>query len=297
VSDEEGMDDVSVSWSSDRDGSVGGRSSWTSVSRLSEGLHEITCTADDGDFRVSDTVTVEVLNEAPSIEIEQPLDLARYFAGESIPVSANAVDRNGNLSGVTWELRSIIMVSPHPFADPIPLPFTHWTGSGVGGTIPGGLLSPGTYDLIATASDTRGESASDAIEVIIEPDPLDRRPSISDPTVTATPVDSNDGPPAYFWEDRCLVDVTGDGVVNHMDGCQRLRFRADVSDDHDALSALNYEWVISESGTVIDIRTTSSANLTLDLVVGTYQVTLTVTDSGGNTSIPYTWSFRVDTLI
>jgi hypothetical protein len=212
-------------------------------------------------------------------------------------VSANAVDRNGNLSGVTWELRSIIMVSPHPLGDPIPLPFTHWTGSGVGETIPGGLLSPGTYDLIATASDTRGESASDAIEVIIEADPLDRRPSISNPTVTATPVDSNDRAPTFFWVDQCLVDVTGDGVVNHMDGCQRLRFGADVSDDHDALSALDYAWVISESGAVIDTRTTGSANLTLDLVPGTYQVTLTVTDSGGNASIPYTWSFTVETLI
>ena len=297
VSDEEGMDDVSVSWSSNRDGSVGARSPWTSVSRLSEGLHEITCTADDGDFRVSDTVTVEVLNEAPSIEIEQPLHRARYFASEPIPASARAVDRNGNLSGVTWELRSVIMVRPTPFSDPIPLLFTHWTGSGAGETIPGGLLSPGTYDLIATASDTRGESASDAIEVIIEPDPLDRRPSISNPTITATPVDSNDGPPIYFWVDQCLVDVTGDGVVNHQDDCQRLRFRADVFDDHDALSVLTYEWEISESGMVIDTRTTSSANLTLDLVPGTYRVTLTVTDRGGNTSIPYTWSFRVATLI
>ncbi len=296
VSDEDGMDGVTVSWSSDRDGRIGGESMFTSSGTLSEGFHQITCTADDGEFVLSDTVTIEVVNEAPRVTIEQPIARTRYYASEPIALAASAVDRNFNLDGVSWDVDGFTYLML-PFEEPRPVPFTFWSGNGISQTIPGGVLPPGTYDLVATATDTSGASASDTIEIIVEADPLDRRPSISHATITATSPNLFDTPPSTFWQDQCAVDVTGDGAINNADRCKQLVFSAVVSDDHDAASALTYEWDIIEIGVVADTLTSSGPNLTLDLVYGNYQVTLTVTDSAGQASVPYTWTFAVTTLI
>ena len=72
LDDDGGTSGLSVSWSSDRDGAIGAPSALTSTTMLSVGLHVIMCTASDGTFAVSDTVSITITNQAPTISIQQP---------------------------------------------------------------------------------------------------------------------------------------------------------------------------------------------------------------------------------
>ncbi len=302
VDDADGMDTVDVSWRSNLDGAVGGPRPSTSSLTLSAGMHEITCTADDGEFVATDTVTVMVINEAPLVRIVQPITETEYFAAEPILVAASATDRNGDFSHVSWELTSVemVMIGGVPGLGggrEVPIEFSWWSADGIEQTVPGGLLDPGVYTLTATAYDDDGESSSDQIIVRVAPNPVDARPVLSNPNVFATPAaDPNDNAPFYYWVDGCTVDITGDGRVDANDHCQRLVFRIDAMDDHDALEDLEFFWVVRLDGSVVETNS-SSTSPSFDLPVGNYEVIVTVTDTAGNESSPYAWSFYVSTLI
>ncbi len=71
VDDPDGMDDVEVTWSSNVDGVVANRG-FSSTTRLSEGEHTLTCTASDGTFAITRSVSISIGNDAPTVSITNP---------------------------------------------------------------------------------------------------------------------------------------------------------------------------------------------------------------------------------
>jgi len=271
VQDDDGMDEVAVSWTSALDGPIGAASSFTGATRLRPGMHEITCTAADGRFTVSDSVTISVGNDAPTVVITEPTASDPLYAGNAIAVSADASDVDANLDDVYWQVMNDLGFP------------TGWTATGLHATIPRGQFSPGRYTLVATAYDTEGERAQDTMRIVILANPANLGPSIDHLSVIGIPADPLDSG-LVFWADACTFDVTGDGRIDAADLCQRLRFTANVSDDHDPITALTFEWNVYEDGVVVDSFRTSSPTVTLDLELGRYSVELVASDTAFESS-------------
>jgi hypothetical protein len=271
VHDDDGMDEVTVSWESDLDGPIGAASSFTSATHLRPGVHEITCTASDGRFTVSDRVTISVDNEAPTVLITEPTGFDPLYVGNAIAVSADAYDVDANLDDVYWQVMNDLGFP------------TGWTATGLHATIPRDQLPPGRYTLVATAYDAEGERAQDTMRIVILANPANLGPSINSLSVIATPTDPFDNG-LVFWADPCTVDVTGDGRVDGADLCQRLRFTANVTDDHDPVSALTFQWNVYEEDVLVDSFATSTPTVTLDLQLGRYSVELVASDMASASS-------------
>jgi hypothetical protein len=273
VNDDDGMDDVTITWSSDVDGAIGAESSSTAVTRLREGVHQITCTATDGRFTVSDTVEISVGNDAPTVEITAPISGARLDAGATIWVRARVGDANGNLDEVYWQL-----------FNSLGLP-TGWSATGPEPTIPRDHLAAGRYTLVATAYDTEGERAQDQVTLTIQAAPSNAGPSVDAMVVEPLTTHEYDDSNGLFTE-SCPVDISGDGRVDHQDLCRRVRITAYVSDDHDPVSLLTYRWIITNDAGVVAVFNTTVPTLVYDFPLGSFEVRLVATDSAGVASDP-----------
>ncbi len=271
VQDDDGMAEVTVSWASDLDGRIGAASSFTSATHLRSGVHEITCTASDGRFTVSDSVTISVGNDAPTVVIAAPTASDPLYAGNAIAVAADAYDVDANLDDVYWQVMNDLGFP------------TGWTATGAHATIPRGQLAPGRYTLVATVYDTEGERAQDTMRIVILANPENLGPSINDLSVIGIPSDPLDSG-LVFWADACTFDVTGDGRVDAADLCQRLRFVANVTDDHDPVTALTFRWNVYEDGVFVDSFVTSTPSITLDLELGRHSVELVASDTASESS-------------
>jgi hypothetical protein len=285
--------EVSVDWSS-FPGGAGPRvflsdDASTSTTELGVGTHQLVCTASVDERQNNDLVTITVTNDAPVVTIVNP-DPDReltFFAGEAIAYVGSVFDAdfNADLEDLQWEL---ISTSGGPALH---------DDEGQRGTISGGTLEPGEYQLTAYVRDALDEVGSTWVTFQVLPDPEDLPPSIVDGSVAAFPVDPSDNPPVSYYVEQCLVDINGDGFHDGDDHCQRLTFNAVVADDHDTPEEMTYAWTVREDNVVVDTFTSELSVTQLDLPVGQYEVELVVTDTAGNDSVPYAFPFFVTTLI
>lgn len=256
---------------------------------LGVGVHQIVCTASDGELENNDLVTITVTNTPPIVAIvnPDPEGALTFFAGETIAYVGSVFDAdlNAELADLQWDLLS---TSGGP---------TLLTDDGQRGVIPAGALEPGEYQLRAYIRDALGEVDSTWIIFDVLADPEDRPPSIVDGIVAAFPPDSSDNPPVSYFVEQCLVDTNGDGYHDREDVCQRLTFNAVVIDDHDAPEELTYNWTLRKDGVAIDTFTTPASVAQLDLEPGQYELQLVATDTAGHDSAPYFFPFIVSTLI
>jgi len=273
VDDADGADDVTVSWSSNVDGPIGALSSFTSYPRLSEGVHEITCTVSDGRFSVSDTVEISVGNDAPIVEIITPVTGDELHAGVAIWAHARVGDVNGNFDEVYWQIFNS--------AD---LP-TGWTAEGSDVTIPHDHLGPGRYTLVATGYDTEGERTQDRLTLNVQPAFADNPPSVE--RLLVHPLTASE------------LDTTESLFVGDLDEHRLVRITAYARDDHDPASALRYHWRIVGPDGVLEMES-SSPYLVHDFPYGSTEVTVVVYDSRGPAdggSRPRSVTISVTTLI
>ena len=282
---------VSMDWSA-FPGGAGPRvflsnSAHAATSDLGIGIHQIVCTASDGELENSDLVTITVTNTAPVVTIvnPDPEGVLTFFAGETIAYVGSVFDAdlNADLTDLQWDLLS---TSGGP---------TLLTDEGQRGAIPAGTLEPGEYQLRAYARDALGEVDSTWIIFEVLPDPEDQPPSIVDGIIVAFPTDPSDNPPVAYYVDQCLVDINGDGYHDGEDRCQRLTFHAVVIDDHDAPEELAYDWTMRTDDVVVG-PITLGPYVQVDLEVGQYEVELVVTDTADNESKPYRFPFIITTL-
>ncbi len=293
VEDDGDPSDLSFAWSSNLDGAIGGTSASSNTGPLpSLGIHEITCSVTDGPYTVSDTISINIVNDRPSVTLTSPLPtpgeaFAKFFYGQAIALTSTPTDINGNLSSVRWEVlnSSSVLV---------------WSGTGASTTIPANALpalQPAGYSLRVIATDTEGASGSDYMRLYIDPAPADIPPSITNLTISAIPADDPfDNPPVSYYIGACPVDVNGS--IPGYGWCQRLAFSATVSDDNPLPGGELFisKWKIYKSGELIDEQTGFGAMRPFNFVeTGNYQVTLSVTDSGYNTTT-VNWIFAIDGL-
>lgn len=85
--------ELSVRWSSDRDGNLGSGSELR-LSTLSLGTHRITATATAGSETVSRSVSITIQNDRPTLRILEPFASQTYCAGQPITFKADSFDPN-----------------------------------------------------------------------------------------------------------------------------------------------------------------------------------------------------------
>ncbi len=251
----------SVTWSSDVEGGVIADGTNAYRTDLRFGRHTITATAafPDG-FTVSDTVRVTITNDPPTVAIASPGDLDTFFQSQSITFLGTSSDPNNVESSfrlydhqVSWHLDG----SPVAFA----------TGHHPTTVLPG-PASPGVHRI--TFRGTDGFVTVEAsINVNIVTDPLDLPPGVR----IARPSDG-----AIFTADQ--DDPTFGPFI-------RVALLGEVTDDGGPLPADSLVWTDSVNG-VRPVEIGRGASLTVNLYApnntNTHQITLTATDSAGNTS-------------
>lgn len=84
---------LSVRWESDRDGSLGSGTELR-LSTLSLGTHRITATATAGSERVSQSVSITIRNDSPTVRILEPSATQTYCANQPIAFRAESYDPN-----------------------------------------------------------------------------------------------------------------------------------------------------------------------------------------------------------
>ena len=155
VVDPEDMD-VTVRWSSDRDGFLGeGNPLFVFSGDLSYGPHVVTARGRDPQgHTVSDTASFEIVNDPPEVDIVTPTP-GTYCVDESIEFGATVLDINE--IGATLPDASIdwrVGLSGSPFAQ--------------GRTVERSFGSAGGYEVYVLATDPRGASDEDSVGLGIE---------------------------------------------------------------------------------------------------------------------------------
>ena len=93
VEDLEG-DDLTITWTSTLEAEpIGTGTSFNRID-LAFGTHTITATASDGTFSASDTISITVFNEPPTVELIEPHEGATFCADEPITFRAEGRDWN-----------------------------------------------------------------------------------------------------------------------------------------------------------------------------------------------------------
>ena len=153
---EDGDLTASLVWSSDVDGQIGTGGSFSTV--LSEGNHTITASVtDSGGQTGSASVSVNVVNDAPSVSISSPADSSTFQLGASILFSGLASDtEDGDLSAsLVWSSDVDGQI-------------------GTGGSF-STALSGGNHTITASVTDSGGQTGSASVSVNVVND----APSVS----------------------------------------------------------------------------------------------------------------------
>ena len=245
----------SVVWTSSVDGEIG-TGSLVQRPDLSFGTHTIAATAtDSGGFSDSESITITIVNDPPTVEITNPSDGDEFFQAQSINLRGESSDPNNIPTGgplpddqVEWRIDGT--------------PFT----TGHNASIPGGTLSLGTHTISFTGSDGEFED-TDTITITILANPPDLPPDVQ--------ITSPDHSQHFVAGPGYYAEVTLEGEAH---------------DPEDGwLTGASLVWTTSiNGGAPQTLGTGESLTVQLEWLGPcgfdtTYDITLTATDSFGNT--------------
>ncbi len=144
----------SITWSSNRDGSLPLTGGSVNTSTLSVGTHQITASVTDSDGGAgSDSVSITINpNTPPSVTISSPVNGSNFAEGGNISFTGSATDNeDGALTSViNWTRDGGIAI-------------------GNGATVNISTLSVGSHVITATVQDSRGAPDTDSISITIDP--------------------------------------------------------------------------------------------------------------------------------
>jgi gliding motility-associated-like protein len=125
------------------------------IQDIPTGHHTLTVVATDDRGLESDTSIKVMVNGAPTVAFTSPTSNQVYGTAETIEVRVEAGDPNGNLTTVSYFLNGtrIADISESPFSIAID------------------ALDPGSWQLVATATDNVGASASDTVYFVVNQSP------------------------------------------------------------------------------------------------------------------------------
>ncbi len=260
--DHEG-DTLTYSWTSDRDGSIGSGSSFSTLG-LSVGTHHITVRAEDpsGLFD-TDTITLTITNDPPVVSIVQP---------SSSPVDVCA--------GANVDFQAVVSDVNEAPTYTLPGSAVHWR-VGTASPFATGLtasrsFSVGSYSVIVRADDPDGAFDEDSVTV----NASDCAPTDDPPTASITTPSS---------------DSTGDNAAYAYDGYDStlglwykdVLLQGSASDNQDGtLSGSSLTWTTSQSGiqaAILGHGASVTVRLYSNVCTGvTHTISLDAVDSDGN---------------
>ncbi|HZX00520.1 MAG TPA: hypothetical protein VFF10_10690 [Trueperaceae bacterium] len=250
-----------VVWTSDLDGMIGAGTT-TAVNDLSYGSHVITATATAADGgTASDSVSITITNDAPSVEIVEPSGAGSYCVDENITFSATVTDLNEvptfTLSDddVEWRVAGGAVI-------------------GLGKSRVHSFDAAGGYNVVVRATDSQGAFDEDSVNLSVEDCPENQPPTVS---ITLPAADTDTDDPDFEFDgfddgrEQWFKDVDLAGVAN------------DPEDG--ALAGASLAWITDRSDlqtAALGTGTSLTVRLYADSCTGEWhQVSLTATDSDG----------------
>jgi len=260
-----GRGSAAIRWTSDRDGNIGSGESF-SRRDLSIGVHTITATATFADsYIISDSVRIEVLNDAPRVSIDFPARNERFFQATAIDLGGNSADLNNVESRsrltdaqVTWYVDGRRLANGHT------------------ATIPAGSLSLGRHQIVFEGTDGFLR-ARDTVWITILANPTNLPPAvqITSPAHSASfDADQHD---AGGWYKTVHLSWTATDPEDGILPFSRLRWTTRIDGGRE--EALDVQVLRSRSGMVLGYRTKLYTRRPFGSV---HEITLTATDSAGN---------------
>ncbi len=248
-----------VRWESNQDGLIGESSGELRKLDLSYGTHIITATtANPAGGTLRDTVSINITNDAPTIQIVEPTSNATFCPDELIAFRAvtqdlNEISRTLPSSAVTWRATGISTM----------------TGSEVTQR-----FAIGRHVVTARATDSQGATAEDSIAINIE-NCSDTPPTVN---ITSPATDSGINDSEYGFDG--FDDARGQWYTT-------VTLTGTGSDAEDGtLSGSSLVWRTNRS-TLQDAALGTGNSITIRLYAKefseTHEISLTVTDSDGNT--------------
>jgi gliding motility-associated-like protein len=265
-----------------------------SLSALVEGTYAFRLTVEDdkgakAEDEVVVTVTPAAINASPTVNAGS--DITLFSPENSVALSGDASDSDGNITAITWTQVSgdpVTIATPNAF-------FTQING-----------LTVGTFGFRLTVTDDQSASAFDEIVIVVEPAGVNQPPfasagedtSIKLPvntiTLTGSGVDPDGTISTHLWEITSGPSATLSGqntasvtLTNMLEGTYSLRLT--VTDD-DGATGEDFVLVTVNSAT-LNLSPVVDAGLDQTVELPTNQIILTgiVTDDQALSGISFTW--------
>ena len=217
--------------------------------------------------------TVKTANSAPKIIISSHSDNTSFVAGEQVVFRAEVSDTDEP----SENLRTLWYMNNTLACD--------WTNADTSGTAECPIvMAMGITQISATVKDSEDAAEMATINIQVWPEGTDTDPDTALPNDTGTNTDTDTNTPTNLEPVVFIVTPENGDTFN---ANETIDFRGLVHDYEDAVENLSVEWSSDQIGTIDITAADADGNLRTQttLPVGTHAISLSVTDSGGLSTV------------